>query len=362
MAVYTSTTNDKGIVSCDWFNLQCLAAVPRNDAPLVAPFDWHCTLQTPTAVYGERWFVMDNAGNKIATILACPRSPAIDPNRMQVQIANRWLYHDNFHAITNAVLDMWPMTITGLNRVDLCCDFEMTPRLFKTYKMLSRGDAYVKALRSGAVWWQDIKDTEESQLLRVPHCLTFGGKESTFKWKIYYKYLELQQAAADEHKPYITDLWSAVGFKHKAVWRVEVSISNTNDVTTTANKRILPFEWYDNRVQLFQDIYTDKFVIRKNEGHKDKRNDIVLPFLELQGNKSIRHSLPSSAMDDSDPERRTTCKIWKELTQGDTQCNPYLMAILKSALADLVSRPYNLWALQRVYNVDTEEVTKMLTE
>lgn len=340
--------------------MQCRAAIPRNDAPLVAPTGWSCSLQAPTAVWGERWFVMDGVGNKVATILACPRSSIIDPTIMQVQIANRWLYYDDFRDVTNRVLDIWPMVITGLNRVDLCCDFVMTPSLFRTYKMLSRGDAYVKALRSGAIWWQDIKDGDSESLLRVPHCLTFGGHESTFKWKVYYKYLELQQAAAEDSKPYIMELWDAMGFDKKAVWRVEVSITNTNSLVGVNDKKVPPFEWYDNRVRLFQDIYSDKFVIRKNEGHKDKRNDTILPFLEVQGCKSIKHALPASSLDDSDPERRTTCKLWKELQQGDTQCNPYLVAILKSALADLVARPYNLWALQRMYDVDTEEVMKVL--
>lgn len=363
MSVSTSVSNDRGVVSVDWFALSCMLANPRDDKPLRAPEGWQCLLQSPTAVWAERWFVLDGDGNKVATILCVPRSPKIDCKRCLVEIANRWLYFDDFRSVVDRVLDMLPMAITGLNRVDLCCDFEMSDERYETYKALAYGNAYVKALRSGAIWWQDIpvgKMGDGNGLERVPHCLTFGGKDSVFKWKIYYKWLELQQAPPEAKKPYIIDMWRAMGFSERHVWRCEVSIHGTNGLRNLEQRPIAPFAWYDDRVKLFCDLYSDKFIVRANEGHKDKRNDKVLPFLEVVGSKSIRHALPSSSRDDSDPEKRTTCKLWLELNQPDTKCNTVLCGIIKQSLMELLQRPSNVWVLQRMYGVDIQQISNAL--
>lgn len=340
-----------------------MLAKPRDGEPLQAPDGWHCLQQTPTAVWAERWFVLDSDGNKIATILCVPRSPIIDCKRCVVEIANRWLYYEDFHEVVDRVLDILPMAITGLNRVDLCCDFEMSDERYSVYKKLASGAAYVKALRSGAVWWQDIPIGavgDGGGLERVPHCLTFGGHDSVFKWKVYYKWLELQQAPPEAKKPYIIDLWRDMGFSERHVWRCEVSIAGSNSLRDLEQQPIAPFSWYDDRVRLFSDIYADKFVVREAQGHKDKRNDRVIPFLEVVGSKSIRHALPSSNRDDSDPERRLTCKLWKELMQSEVQCNKSLSNIIRSSLTELLQRPSNLWILRRMYGVEIEEISTAL--
>lgn len=363
MSVSISDSSNIGVVSCDWFSISCMLTKPRDGKPLRAPSGWHCLQQTPTAVWAERWFVLDGDGNKIATILCVPRSPIIDCKRCVVEIANRWLYYEDFHAMVDRVLEILPMAITGLNRVDLCCDFEMSDERYSVYKKLASGSAYVKALRSGAVWWQDIpigKSGDGDGLERVPHCLTFGGHDSVFKWKIYYKWLELQQAPPEAKKPYIMDLWRDMGFSERHVWRCEVSIAGSNSLRDLGQRPITPFSWYDDRVRLFCDIYSDKFVVRESQGHKDKRNDKVLPFLEVVGKKSIRHALPSYSRDDSDPERRLTCKLWKELMQPEVQCNGNLSSIIRSSLMELLQRPANLWVLERMYGVDIEEVSAAL--
>lgn len=363
MPVFSPDASQNGVVSCDWFSLSCMLASPRNGRPLVAPDGWKCLLQSPTAVWSERWFVLDNDGNKVATILCVPRSPIIDCKRCVVEIANRWLYYDDFHAVVDRVLDIVPMAITGLNRVDLCCDFEMSEKRWKTYRALASGSAYVKALRSGSVWWQDIPVGVAGDglgLERVPHCLTFGGHDSVFKWKVYYKWLELNQAPPEGKKPYIEALWKDMGFESKRVWRCEVSINGSNGLRDIHSKSIPAFAWYDDRVRLFCDIYADKFVVREAQGHADKRNDKVLPFLEIEGSRSVRHALPSSSRDDSDPAKRLTCKLWKELTQVDTQCSPELMGMIRRTLMELLERPANVWVLERVYGVDIETISRAL--
>lgn len=363
MPVYDPHALQDGVVSCDWFSLSCKLASPRDGRALVAPEGWKCVLQSSTAVWSERWFVLDEDGNKIATILCVPRSPQIDCHCCIVEIANRWLYYDDFHAIVDKVLDITPMAISGLNRVDLCCDFEMSDVRWRTYKALAHDKAYVKALRSGSIWWQDIPvgvAGDGQGLERIPHCMTFGGHDSVFKWKVYYKWLELQQAPPEAKKPYIEDMWRAMGFESRRVWRCEVSINNTNRLRDLTSKSIPAFAWYDDRVRLFCDIYADKFVVRRRQGHADRRNDRVMPFLLVDGARSVRHALPSSSRDDSDPAKRLTCKLWKELTQVDTQCNPELTGMIRRTLMELLERPANVWVLERVYGVDIETISRAL--
>ena len=115
------------VVSVDWFALSCVLAHPYDDTPLQVPMGWSVVECAQTAVWARRWFIMDYLGNKVATILAVPRSPIIDERRAVVEIANMWLYHPQFLEVVDLVLQCYPMSIDGVNRVDLCCDFEMTP-------------------------------------------------------------------------------------------------------------------------------------------------------------------------------------------------------------------------------------------
>lgn len=365
MAVFADITNGRGVVSCDWFALSCRLAYPRDGSPLVAPSGWSCVLMSPTAVWSERWFVLDADGNKVATFLCNPRSPKIPACSAIIEVANRWLYYDDFHEILDRISGMLPLSYGGLSRIDLCCDFEMDSKLYETYCALVRGDAYVKALREGSVWWQMIAgeaDKGDTGMLRVPHCITFGGKESTFKWKVYYKWLELHQAAPEAKKPYIVQMWKDMGFKERYVWRIEVSISSTNKLSDLELRRIPALEWFEDRVRIFSDIYADKFIVRANEGHKDKRNDRRLPFLEIDGCKAIRHALPMSNRDDSDPERRMTVKLWNELQQSDVCTNRRLWSLIRDSLMELLERPTNVWVLQRQYGVSIEQIATALAE
>jgi hypothetical protein len=307
---------------------------------------------------------MDKDGNKVATLLCSPRSPKIPAVSCVIEIANRELYFDSFHDVRERVMSVLTMAPVGMNRVDLCCDFEMSNDMYEVYLKMSRGEARVKALRQGSVWWKDIPvgmKGDGQGLERVPHCMTWGGKESTLKWKIYYKWLELQEAEPEAKKPYITDLWKREGFNEKAVWRIEVSVHDSNALCRLDGRKVKVDEWFDERIDLFKSLYSDKFVIRAVEGHKDRRNDTVLPFLGIHEGKLLRGSLPKLERADSDPEKRVVCKLWSELMQVDTQCNGSLSGMLKANLCELLQRPNNVWVLQRMYGVTMEEIVKAVT-
>lgn len=363
MSVYTNVSTGRGVVSCDWFTLSCKLAHVWDGKPLQAGNGWQCLPMASTAVWGQRWFVLDSDGNKVATILFQPRTPKIPQETANVQIANRFLYYDDFRGTCDKVLDILPMAICGLNRVDLCCDFEMTRELWNTYMLLAKKGARLKGLGDSVVWWKNIPKGRKGDgqgLEEIPNQINWGGKDSTFKWKVYYKWLELETAPPEEKKPWIQEMWRRMGFDARSVWRVEVSITGTNSLRTLDNERIAPFQWFEDRVRLFSDIYVDKFVVRRKQGHKDRRNDEILPFLEINGWKSIKHALPSTTREGSDPEKRLTCKLWAELLNGDVQCNKPLVDLLKNNMRELLQRPSNVWVLQRMYNVTMDDIVNVI--
>lgn len=351
------------LVSCDWFAVSCLLDAPRGERFLSVPDGWSVVQMSATAVWADRFFILNYDGNKIATVLCSPRTPAIDARRCLVEIANRWLYYDEFHAVCDAVLSCLPMAITGINRVDLCCDFQMDARLWRAVSALAEGSAYVKALKAGAVWWQMVQmPFAGSDMCRVPHCLTFGGKESIFKWKIYWKWLELQQADADAKKPYISDLWKKAGMDARCVWRLEVSVSGSNRLVGADAKKVAPFAWFDDKVRIFADLYYDKFVIRRDEGHKDKRNDKRVPFLDIEGMKSLWHAEPQSERGDVDCERRLVCRLWKECSAIDVQANRPVFDMLRGNLCQLLERPANMNALSAICGVSMDDVNALFAK
>ena len=188
--------------------------------------------------------------------------------------------------------------------------------------------------------------------------MTFGGLESRFKWKVYYKYLELMQAPPESKKDYIVEMWRRMQFDEEKVWRIEVSISDTKKLCDSTGRRIPPTDWYLNKAQLFCDLYADKFVVRRAEGHRDKRNDTVETFLDLRGMKNVKHALPIGSYDSSDPEKRVVCKVWQELHNVDTLANDTLSSYLREVLRGLCERESNIWALKRMYNADMQDIAK----
>lgn len=364
MSVFTNNSTGRGVVSCDWFCMSCKLGYPLDCELLPVPGGWSCLRMSPTAVWANRWYILDEFGNKVATFLATPRTPKISAVACNIQIANRFLYYSDFRDVCDKVCSIAPMAITGLNRVDLCCDFEMTPELYSTYIALARRDATLKGMQEGVSWWKRINvgdSPEDKRRDEVPNQLNWGGKDSTFKWKVYYKWLELATAAPEEQKPWILDTWKANGLSEKHVWRVEVSINGTNSLRALDGRKLAPFEWFDDRVRIFSDIYADKFVVRRREGHVDKRHDTILPFLEIDGSKAFKHALPVGSRDDSDPEKRLVCKLWQELNSGDTRCNRDLTDMIKGNLMQLFEKDSNIWVVQRMFGVDFQRIVECMS-
>ena len=120
--------------------------------------------------------------------------------------------------------------------------------------------------------------------VEIPHCQSWGHKTSDVKWKLYYKSKELRESVGGGWfaKPYIVDRWREVNFDENNVWRLEVSLKHCNSLMWNGNVINEDCLLADD-IFILRDLYSQRFIIRANEGHKDKSNDTLVDFLPLTG-------------------------------------------------------------------------------
>lgn len=344
------------LVSIDWMAFSVELARPfENQNQFELPQGWQVLQCSPTAVWADRWFVMDWEGNKLATILMTPRSPIIKANRGVVEVANPVLYCDKYEAYVDAILGVLPMSISGINRVDICGDFAMTRRLWSIVRGFEDGTNYLKGLRRGVVWW--CSDAGK----RVPHQVSWGGMDSVFHWKLYWKYKELHEGGSPlASKPYIEDMWKMANLDPKTMWRLEVSITDSNRVVQPDGSHVGFRDWWPLRGELYRKIVMDKFVVREWQGHASRRDDPEVLFFDFaKEGKFLRHKGSSKAIE-SDDERRVVCKMWKEFTDGGVRCNDFLRDGIRDFLAYMFTEERNLNAVMRRFNLSNTDVMKMM--
>lgn len=346
------------VVSVDWFAMSCKLASPYDGRPLYLPEGWKQIPMSSTAVWKHRIFILDPAGQKVATLLTLPHSPEIKKTRCLIEIANYWLYLDCFPVVVGVVLDCLPMVVDGMNRVDLCCDFQMDETKWQVLRELEAGNAYVKALRRGTIWWSSDVGA------RSPHQLSWGGKESVFKWKLYYKWKEIHEGGVDVcSKPYIEELWKMAGLEPKGVWRLEVSLSHVNRLALPdGKKRVAPLDWWHNRADLFASIYGDKFVVREALGHKDRRQDPILNFLDIKAPKLIRHALPSDVCRETDARRRIAYRMWTEFNNPEVRADDIALSVVRNALYELFEEESIVSYVAFRSGMSTKEIVECLCE
>ena len=344
------------LISLDWFSLSIKLCHPYNNEPLMLPQGWQVLQQGATAVWARRWYIMDWEGNKVGTFLCEPRSPRIAADRAILEVANPVLYCDKFQDYVDAMMRMLPMSITGVKRADLCGDFAMTRRLWNIVRGLEDGTNYLKGLRRGVVWW--ATDTAR----RCPHQLSWGGMDSVFHWKIYNKYKELHEDGSPmPSKPYIEDMWRLANLDPRTMWRLEVSITDTNRVIMPDDNHVGYMDWYHQRGELYRKIIMDKFVIKEAQGEGKRRTDPVITFFDFaKEGKFLRHRGSTNAIE-SDAQRRVVCKAWKEYTELETQCDKFLHDNLRDFLCNMFQLERNVNTVMRSFNLNRDDVMNALS-
>ena len=250
-----------------------------------------------TNVWNKRRILYTEDGDKVLTLLYEPRACKdnshdgkstgfLAKNAALLEIENEWLYHGGgYWRILDTLRSSVFFEVIGISRLDLCVDFVPTKSQSATIDNLYNGKYYVVGKRNGSDFWSRNKNEKlkKDWLNRViPHNQSWGHKTSAIKWKLYYKSKELLDAMGGKFydKPYIVDMWRINGLDTSNVWRLEVSMKHLNDYSIYGHP--ITLDWLeDNQLELFCQMYNQRFQIRKNQGHLDRSNDDEVEFLPI---------------------------------------------------------------------------------
>lgn len=284
------SAKQKCLLNTDWMGLSLYIDTPLKEPP--RGYLWR-TYENGTNVWKMRRILYTDRGDKVLTLLSEPKSRLIDPRAALLEVENEWLYHGiGVRGILHLLHRMCIFSVRGMSRMDLAIDFVPTPEQFAIIDGLGRNELRVQGKGNWVPWWSVNHSDwmpEQYRNKPIPHQISWGHKTTDVKWKVYYKSKDLKDAAHNMgwDKPYIVDQWREAGFDEYNVWRLEVSIKNCNSLVWNGNKLTLDI-WGNNTVALARDLYTSRFVVRRNQGHKDKSNDDVVEFLPVGGRNLIR--------------------------------------------------------------------------
>lgn len=275
------TPEQKILCSCDWLGLSLRLS---GEVKPIEGYIWR--EYSATNVWNKRRILYTEDGDKVLTLLNEPRSAIIAKNAALIEIENEWLYHGGgYWRILDTLRSSVFFEVIGISRLDLCVDFVPTKSQAATIDKLYNGNYYVVGKRNGSNFWSRNKNPKlQADWLNreIPHNQSWGHKTSAIKWKLYYKSKELLDAMGGKFydKPYIVDMWRINGLDTSNVWRLEVSLKHLNDYSIYGHP--ITLDWLDsNQLELFCQMYNQRFQIRKNQGHLDRSNDDEVEFLPI---------------------------------------------------------------------------------
>lgn len=326
------------VTNCDWLAFSVRMVITdaeRLEGITMSVPDNHTLImqQSGTNQFRKRAILYNSAGDKVLTLLWEPHSKIIAPNTLFVEVANRWLY-SNLNPLP--LLDeIHNYTFGSLSRIDICTDFNPTQPQQAIIAMLTAGTAYVQGKREGSLF-HDYRQAKTVE--RQARQLAWGNPQTNIKFKLYNKTLEITEY--DEkgrqwcNKPYIRDCWQLNGLNiAKDVWRLECSIQSASTHQWKGEKLDLSIYDPSQYTPLFYDLIATRFVIRKNEGHPNKRYDHILDFLDIPDMEHyrLRRLDPTSEQHHTD-HAATLRNIIKQLERDETRCNERIaMSLLSSA-------------------------------
>lgn len=273
------------LVNIDWLSFSVALALDdeerRAHAVLRCPDGCSLVELGGTNIYRRRVLVLDDAGNKVLTLLLEPFSRVIPQDSMFVEVANRWLY-SSLDWVLDFVFTIHEGSFLSLSRLDVCCDFTPSLAQIQVIDRLQSGEVYVAGKREGAMFYDYHLPADGGRQERVARCISWGSKCSNIRWKLYNKSLEMYEYVDGKkwcNKPWIEQCWKMAGFDVDNVWRLEVSIVSAASYSMHGDK----LAWWITRegdfVRLFWDMVETRFVIRANQGHRCRKWDEVVPFL-----------------------------------------------------------------------------------
>lgn len=223
-------------VAIDWLQFSAAGSVAQGSftyTPVLT--DAH------NCIFSQVWEI--RRGNEtIATAQAAPLSNVVRSDLVVVKIENHILYTSELWQVVNSIILDFGLTPIGITRLDICADFQTLAcgRLPATLIAdIFTGDVWKKGARCEVFHGADMRRID--RLYNTKHdgmvayfnqfCNRAGGQLTGYRAGsrssavceyLYNKTIELQQQT---DKPYIRQLWRAVGFRADMdVWRLEFSL------------------------------------------------------------------------------------------------------------------------------------------
>ena len=194
-----------------------------------------------------------------------------------------------------------------------------------------------------------------------PHQQSWGHKTTQVKWKLYYKSKELRDNGGGWFdKPYIVDGWRYYGLDENNVWRLEVSMTDCNSLLKEG-VAVNYNTWANDEMGIFTAMYASRFIIRKNEGHKDKTNDTIVRFLPIDTISRVR-----CKKYESESGRSARLGLLRSLIKYGEQEEVFMDARASRALTEHVEQIVNNDNLERYFEsavgMSLGQWTKLMVE
>lgn len=285
-----------------------------------------------TNIYKRRAILFNQNGEKLLTLLYMPHSRVINPASLFVEVANKYLY-TGFDWVLDLVRQVHENVFQSLSRFDIATDFNPNPYQISVIDQLQSGNYYVQGKREGAMF-HNFKSGTAYKVERLPKQMSWGSMESSVKFKLYNKTKEITQVDPNGRswcsKPYIVDCWRENGLLiDNDIWRLECSITSCSQHQWRGEKLDYGITDISEYTALFYDLVATRFVIRKNEGHQNKRYDRIQPFLIMPDRQPyrLRKVEPKGTQPHTD-FAATLRNLLKELDRPEIQCNGTLSRTL----------------------------------
>lgn len=224
--------------------------------------------------FKEIWEVVNQDGDKYATIQRMPHSSIISSDGCIIQLANRELYKAFYMSTFILFLNTHNFIYKSISRLDVCFDSNHLYNGLSHSNLIKRimSGTYLKSNQS-RVKWNFTSIANVGKPMECNSC-SFGSLSSSVSSKMYNKSLEMRE---QKNKPYIEENWLHNGLDTTLdVWRIEISIKSdaaTSIVADTGEVFKLTPDSVKNQ-KTVEDVffsYAKKyFAFKKNDGTKNK--------------------------------------------------------------------------------------------
>ena len=331
------------VVNIDWFSFSVLLALSDEEKAhgisLRCPDGYQMVEYSGTNLYKNRHILYSQYGDKVLTLLTTPHSKIIKPESMFVEVANRWLYCD-FSFVVTLLQQIHSYSFQSLSRLDICCDFNPSVSQWDVIEGLQDSRYYVTGKREGSMFFT-IHTADNLRLKRNAHCMSWGSKSTNIKWKLYNKTLEVCEVAPNGkryiNKPYIWQMWLDNQLDPQQVWRLEVSIMGASSYKWRGEHLTWDVMQQHKFTPLYWDLTAYRFLVRANEGHKNRGHDTIMPFLDIPATDHYRLRPADPKGDRPHDDHAVSVRAaMKELERPEVKCYRRMSDAWLQVLTDTV--------------------------